>query len=313
LAVDAPWAAAEDDPVAVRPSRGAPPLIRRGVELVVLAEELYLQLFVLTLGLVGLSAVLSIWFATTSSAPELPSILLSLAGGVFAVAGLRRPRALYGWLRYSWLRQLIPGLASGIAMVLTGPDSPLWWLALALVIAVSTISSLPVSLLGATFSAAGYAVGTVIGGEQLLHGGNSGVLPGVVGLVAYPFVGAVVSTAFARFVLGLGRPGRAESTDAGPLRVPNIAGTGRRPVYSRPVPVSVPRPRRRTQLRSTLTPRQHEVVLLIRDGLNQSEAGAALGISRRQVERLLTEARERAGAATTSQLVAMLVTDELVA
>jgi predicted DNA-binding protein (UPF0251 family) len=49
------------------------------------------------------------------------------------------------------------------------------------------------------------------------------------------------------------------------------------------------------------------VALLIRDGLHQSEAAASLGISRRQVERLLGEARERAGPLTTSHLVAMLV------
>ena len=60
-------------------------------------------------------------------------------------------------------------------------------------------------------------------------------------------------------------------------------------------------------LGSPLTPRQLQVALLIRDGLNQSEAAASLGISRRQVERLLGEARERAGASTTSHLVAMLV------
>ncbi len=61
-----------------------------------------------------------------------------------------------------------------------------------------------------------------------------------------------------------------------------------------------------------LTPRQLEAALLIRDGLNQAETAASLGISRRQVERLLAEARERAGAATTSQLVAMLVQAGLV-
>ncbi len=49
------------------------------------------------------------------------------------------------------------------------------------------------------------------------------------------------------------------------------------------------------------------MALLVRDGLNQSEAAACLGISRRQVERLLGEARARAGAATTSHLMAMLV------
>jgi len=50
-------------------------------------------------------------------------------------------------------------------------------------------------------------------------------------------------------------------------------------------------------------------VALARDGLRQTEIAACLGISTRQVERLLSEARTRSGAATTSQLVAMLVAD----
>jgi DNA-binding CsgD family transcriptional regulator len=64
---------------------------------------------------------------------------------------------------------------------------------------------------------------------------------------------------------------------------------------------------------SCLTVRQLEAVLLARDGLKQAEIAVSLGISPRQVERLLSEARARAGAATTSQLVAMVVTDHLVA
>lgn len=47
--------------------------------------------------------------------------------------------------------------------------------------------------------------------------------------------------------------------------------------------------------------------MLIRDGLHQSEAAASFDISRRQVERLLGETREPAGASTGSHLAAMLV------
>jgi LuxR family quorum sensing-dependent transcriptional regulator len=56
-----------------------------------------------------------------------------------------------------------------------------------------------------------------------------------------------------------------------------------------------------------LTARQLQVVLLAHDGLRQAEIAACLGISARQVERHLEQARKRAKAATTAQLVAMLV------
>jgi DNA-binding CsgD family transcriptional regulator len=53
------------------------------------------------------------------------------------------------------------------------------------------------------------------------------------------------------------------------------------------------------------------VLLLLRDGLRQTEIAACLGISTRQVERLLAAARQRVGAATTSQLAAMLASGAL--
>ena len=46
-----------------------------------------------------------------------------------------------------------------------------------------------------------------------------------------------------------------------------------------------------------LTARQLEALLLARDGLMQAEIASCMGISSRQVERLLHDARERVGAA----------------
>jgi len=59
--------------------------------------------------------------------------------------------------------------------------------------------------------------------------------------------------------------------------------------------------------RAVLMARQLEVAFLVREGLYQDEVAACLSISRRQVERLLQQTRERSVAATTSELVAMLV------
>lgn len=289
-------------------------LITRGAELVVLAEELYLRLFVLALAFALVSGALSIWFGVGSAAPLAVTLPFALAVGAFAVAGLLRPRQVYSWLRYSRPRQLAPAILSALAMVPTGPDSPLWWPALALVILVTSISSLRLSLLAAALNAAGYVAGTVVGGQAIIRGGQAGILAGAVGFVAYTLVGSFVCEAFARFVLGFARLER-ETPTGGPRRVSSIVlddpaapsrdtdadGVKPRSVAS-PLP-TVTAPARA----SPLTPRQLEVALLIRDGLNQSEAAASLGISRRQTERLLGEARERAGASTTSHLVAMLV------
>jgi DNA-binding CsgD family transcriptional regulator len=301
------------------PDRPPGRLITRGADLVVLAEELYLRLFVLALVFVLVSGGLSIWFGVGSAAPLAVTLPFSLAVGVFALAGLLRPRQVYGWLRYSRVRQLAPAVLSALAMVPTGPDSPLWWPALALVILVTSISSLRLSLLAATLNAAGYVAGTVVGGEAIIRGGEAGILAGAVGFVAYTLVGSFVCEAFARFVLGFAHLEQATSTGE-PQRVSSIvlddrvvaqdahaaAPAGGREIRRRPAA-----PLRPTVTApaagSPLTPRQLEVALLIRDGLNQSEAAASLGISRRQVERLLGEARERAGALTTSHLVAMLV------
>lgn len=54
-----------------------------------------------------------------------------------------------------------------------------------------------------------------------------------------------------------------------------------------------------------LTPRQVEVTTLLANGLRHQEVADQLGISVHQVRRLIRQARERAGARTTAELVAM--------
>jgi len=93
-----------------------------------------------------------------------------------------------------------------------------------------------------------------------------------------------------------------------PLRVPNLAASA----AAGPAHEASPPAAQRTPLStSRLTARQLQVTLLLRDGLRQTEIAGCLGISVRQVERLLGAARERAGATTTSELVAMLASGAL--
>ena len=284
-------------------------MIHSGADLVYLAEELYLRLFKLLLFLTVVGAGLSAWFGTLAgsrASGPLADVFSVLGLGV-AAAGLARPRQAYCWLRYSAQHQLAPAGLATLAVLVNGPDSPTWWMALPLLWMVAVVSSTRLALAAGTVTALGYLVGTLIGGEALIHAGNTGVLPAAVSLLADTLIARLVVETFARFTL---RMHQLEQTAASPpLRVPNVApiSTSHSQASEPPLAGSS-----RTNRGSRLTARQLEVVLLVRDGLRQSEIALCLGISPRQVERHLHEARIRVGAATTSQLVVMLVTGDLV-
>jgi DNA-binding CsgD family transcriptional regulator len=297
-------------------------LITRGADAVQLAEELFLRLFIMTLAFVVVAAGLSVWINGVGhhSSGGVLTISFALLGATFAVAGLARPRQLYCWLRYSPARQLAPAAAGAAAVLLNGPESPSWWLALALLLLVASVSSIRLSLLGASVAAAAFLGGTIIRGGHVINGGDVGVLAGTVGLIAYTIVGASVADAFGRFVLHLHRleQDAAAPSPQAPQHVANLASSAQPPGVADAAPNSDtsagghPSSRHDDSRPSRLTPRQLEAALLACDGLKQPEIAIALGVSPGQVARLLSQARERAGAATTGHLVAMLVTDGLV-
>ena len=287
-------------------------MIRSGADLVYLAEELYLRLFKLSLVLTAVGAVLSALFGALASSRASSSLtdVLSVIGLAVAAAGLARPRQAYCWLRYSAQHQLVPAGLAALAVLVNGPDSPTWWMALPLLWIVAVVSSTRLALAAAMLSALAYLVGTLIGGEVLIHAGDTGVFPAAVALLADTLIARLVVETFARFTL---RMHQLEQTAASPpLRVPNLATASSSHSHSQasaqPLFADTSHPDRR----SRLTARQLEVVVLVRDGLRQSEISLCLGISPRQVERHLHDARIRVGAATTSQLVVMLVTGGLV-
>lgn len=306
--------------------RAAKALITSGADLVYLAEELFLRMFRLTLVLVIAGAALSVVFGHVGggSSRGQPALTIAFAALAiaFSIAGLLRPRGLYCRLRYSRARQVAPAALGALMTLLNGPDSPSWWLALTLLLLMTTLASTRLSVVAATLTAGAYLLGTLIYGQRVIGVEDAGVLAGTVGLVAYTVVGTYVTEAFGRFVLGLHRLERATaSAPARPRRrVANLAEqpplatdraqSTRTSTSARPTA----RPRARTAAAPGrgLTSRQLEAVMLVRDGLKQAEVAISLGVSPRQVERLLTQARERAAAATTSQLVAMLVADGLV-
>jgi DNA-binding CsgD family transcriptional regulator len=281
-----------------------------------LVEELHVRLFALTLVLLGASGAVSVLLAQTDPREHVGvlAVLFAALAILSSVLGLARRRPLYRWLRHNRAHQLAPALIAATIVLADGPYSPSWWIALALLFTVAAVSDTRFTLAGAILTALAYTAGTLLRGASLLPGGDGEYLTVIGGLIVNPLIALAVAETFARFVLRLHRLQQDIAEDRlPPLHVTAVTA----PTQAGEPPAEQPaaRPRRRLALprgTSTLTARQLEVVLLARDGLRQAEIAACLGISARQVERHLEQARRRAKAATTSQLVAMLVSGRLV-
>ena len=297
-------------------------LIQRGAQLVHLCEQLHLRLFTLALVLLGAAGIVSVPLAHTNPrehAGALTIILCALAL-LAAACGLARRRQVYLWLRRDHAHQLTPALIATVIVLADGPYSPCWWVALALALTVATVSTTGPTLIAGVLTASAYAAGTLLRGASLLPGGDGEYLTVLGGLIVNPLIARAVIETFARFVLRLHRlEQEAVSATPRPIRVvaavtashavENPAPEDERPQREHTRAATRPSPRRSDA--SLLTARQLQVVLLARDGLRQAEIAACLGISARQVERHLEQARGRVKAATTAQLVAMLVDGRL--
>jgi DNA-binding CsgD family transcriptional regulator len=293
-------------PAAVAPERELD-LLRWGGDLVYLLEELSVRLFALTMLLTiagcGLSIVVGV-LADGATRALLTSIFAA-TGLVVAGTGLAWPQATYRRLRCTTSRELAPaGLAMAMVLV-NGPDSPSWWVALPLLWAVATVSSTVRTVTASVATALAYLAGTLLGGEPLIDHGNAVILTSAVALIANTLLGRLLVEAFASFVLRM----HAQAPAAAPRPVhADVQPTPAAPGSSNPMRQAVRPQRDRT---SRLTARQLEVASLTRDGLRRGEIAVCLGISPRQVERLLHDACERVGAANATELVAMLVTGAL--
>ncbi len=293
--------------------------VRLGAELVHLAEEFYVRLFRVGFAILLTGCALTVWFSTLAAgAPGSTTLLFAAAAAGFGVVGIVRPRSVYLRLRSRPALQLAPAALAAVAVLVDGPDSPCWWIALPLLWITAGLSSTASLAVGAAaVTGLAFLAGTILRGEALLGQQDTGVLPAAVGLAVYTLLGRVLIDAFAGLVLGRHQRVRCRSQHApAPLRVSNLAASAApatAPATTTPATRRQPRAATRRQPRAAtrLTARQLEVALLLRDGLRQTEIAACLGISVRQVERLVGAARQRVGAATSGQLVAMLASGAL--
>jgi DNA-binding CsgD family transcriptional regulator len=281
--------------------------IRCGADLVHLVEGLYERLMALALLMLVAAGVLSVCFAELDASPADGALtfLIASSGVAGGIAALAWRRTLYRWLRYSAAHQLMPAAIGAVIVLVNGPSSPTWWIALALLFVVATVSSRRATLGAAIAIAASYLGGTTVRGVSLLADGDPGDLVRAAAIFGNALGACLIVEGFARFVLRLHRL-RSELSQP-PARIKVKATVTHKADTQREPPAAVPRPRHKTVTASSLTARQLEVALLLRDGLRQAEIAACLDISPRQVERLAAQARERAGVTTTSHLVALLV------
>ncbi|MBV9212720.1 MAG: helix-turn-helix transcriptional regulator [Actinobacteria bacterium] len=277
-------------------------VVRSSADLVHLAEDLYERLFKVTLGMVTIGGGVTVLFSYLDPRQHAGIATIALGAGSSAAGAiaLRHAHTLYVWLRFSAARQASPGLLGAILLVAHGPYAPMWFVALALVAVTAVVASIRLTLGIACLATVADIASTLIRGAPLVPGGDGRYVAAALGLIVNGAVARGLVELLARFMLRLHRVARdAQPPGAPARRVPNLAPAQRdRPRASATRPARDP---------NRLTARQLETVLLLRDGLRQQEIAQALGISARQVERLVTDARTRAGARTTSQLVAMLV------
>ena len=296
-------------PAAIDPRAGAQ-LVRRGADLVVLAEQAYLRLFTVCAAGVALGSLVSLWIGArhTSQGQEPVTIALAAAGVIgSAVVCVRRER-LYLWLRGGRWRRFVPVALAYSLVVINGPNSPSDWIALPCLMSVAALEPTrwqtpAVGVLGAL----AYVAGNLVWGAAPL----GGYAMSAAGRLIAPVAAARVTTeVFGLFMLRLHRAEQVHARRRGvPLKVRAISDAQ---PGTPPPEVSTPAPRRRRTAADRLTARQLEVAVLLADGLSHAEIAACLGISVRQVDRLVAEGRERAGAATSAELVALLIAGLLV-
>lgn len=336
-------------PMAVGDRTG--PLIKRGAELVHLCEQMHVGMFTLALALLGAAGIFSVPLAQANPLERGHPLTLpfSSLATLATISAFRRRRNVYLWLRRNRFRQVLPGLAAAMLVLADGPYSPCWWIATALLLTVTTVSTAGPTLIAGAITAAAYAAGTLLHSKSLLPAGDTEYLTVTASLFANPLIARAVIESFARFVLRLHKLEREAIEARQPIRVRAIvpsdeiarafatppettrgavmtdqiagatatrAGTSdtRSVTSGQAEPSNAPTPydsSARRQAAFRLTARQLEVILLARDGLHQPEIAGCLGISPRQVERHLEQARRRTGALTTAHLVAMLVSERL--
>ena len=287
--------------------------IRSGREIVALAEELYLRLFVIALGglqfVCGLAIVVSLVRTSDASFTRTTALALSLAA--VAAIVLRAPLPCYRAIR---LMPILSLTAPLLALCALGVDrvshSPLSYAAAVSIAFPAFVCGRRWALAAATLISAGaVSVALVDSGTSALNS----VGQGTAGYFVWALVLAGLAERFAQLTMrmphGITSPPRPEP----PVQVPNLA--------AKPVPAKAGQPDPTAPVSppdelagdvGMLTARQLQVVALLADGMRAEEIADLLAIKTATVYRHVQIAKERAGAATRIDLVALALRSGLV-
>lgn len=298
--------------------------VRCGAELVALAESFYRRMVGLEIVLVGASCVGALaLLPLRDSAPQgdvgSPAFLAAAALLVVCFVAVGQPNRVYLMLRRGRrLEYAIVAVATAFIALVPPLQSELWLPACALLSALAAFVSLRRALaycvLALSANLAAHAVA-----------GDLGTTPAVaiLGLwVGIPFWSATMCVLTDRLVSHILRLNAIKATrEPSAVRVaawsdpPDVADSG--PIKgnaereldgaasSEHSDAAIPAIER-------WNARELEVVALLADGLLHAEIAACLSLSVRQVDRRIAAARARVGAANTSALVALAVSEGLV-
>lgn len=273
----------------------AVPAVRAAAELVELSERLYMTVWALGLrvALVGIGAsALSVAFKGTLVHQTRAGLFVT-AMFVVILAAARWPVPLYRHLRRAPRETVLFGLAAGAAQ---------WWIGRGSD-AVYVVIIVPLGLLGLVCgwrwllpAAVLAAAGQVLSADR--HSDMITVATVATSDLIVPLAFAAIADRLAVFILRLNQSVQADRPPPRRVRATVESDPDKQPVEVHDDDASqVPRLR--------LTPRQLQAVLLASQGLRHVEIAACLGVTVRQVARLLSQARLRNGCATTGELIAI--------
>ncbi len=279
---------------------------RSGSEAAGVAEALYLRLFVVALGCLLFVCALAIVvaLARTHNANFARTAALALGMALLASVALRAPARWYRIIRRRPVLSLTPALLALLALAADGIlYSPLSYPAAVCMAFPAFVCGRGWALAAATLISVG-AITTAM----LLSGASAlgSVGPGAAGYVAWALVLAGLAERFARLTMQMA-PAVTCPAPAAPL-APPAAEAGDPPEAAEPASRSVTTEGARCRRpHAGLTARQVQVVALLADGLRAQDIATRLGVSTSTVYRHIDRAKNRAGVASRSELVAVVL------
>lgn len=232
------------------------------------------------------------------------SVALALLVAVFAVVAVPRAEALYTAMRAQPLLGLLPaGMVGALLAIDGGLDSPLYIPAQAVPVMAALTGSIALAVGASGVMGFLYLAGVAASGRPLSGEDQFLVAASVLGFLAWAGLFGYFAHALTAFVMRLPMIVTPETLPRDPKSVrvgARVVSDARRP---REEPAELP---------FRLTARQLQVAVLVAEGMTSAEIARELGIATATVDRHVTAAMRRAGAASRSHLAALVSASGLV-